>query len=256
MNDVEALQFAPFPKMPPQRLLQLLRRAVLALQKVAHEQRAAGLHEGAYARHVVFVLAVAGPTKDIEQLVALAVILRERNAMVEYAVCTLGTHPVRKVNAKEPSAFLLGVALVGLGVTGVFFEHTAVRSGLPVCLVVHVAHVSPVPQVVLVGSLRVVLLGIHKVLLFARRPGQELGVQVGVLLRRIRTHLATTEPTGSHRSRAHFRGSFPLSDIGFLVEIVNLKRGWVDHFLPGINFASLVSLVRCIHDDIVEAFRL
>lgn len=178
MDDVETLQLAPLPEVPPHHLLQLLGRLVRALQQVAHEQSAAGLHKGAHARHVVLVLAVAGAPEDVEQLVALAVVLGQRDAVVENAVCTLRTHAMCKVNTKEAPAFVGCVALVGFGVSSVLLQHTAVGGRLPISLLIHVTHVPAVPQVILIVAFCVVLLGIDEILLFASRPGEELGIQV------------------------------------------------------------------------------
>lgn len=140
------------------------------------------------------MLAVAGAAENVEELVALAVVLGQRDTVVEDAIRALRTHPVREMNTEEPPSLVAGVSLIGFGVSSVLFKNTPVGSRLTVGLVILVSHIATIPQIVLIFSLSVILFRIYKVLLFACWPGEKLSIQIGVLLRGVGSRLATTEP--------------------------------------------------------------
>jgi hypothetical protein len=194
VDDVEALELAPLPEMPPQRVLQRLGRLVLVLQQVAHKQRAAGLHEGANPGHVFLVFAVPRASEAVRHLLGVAVVLRSGDAVHVRALVALAAHAVREMHAETPAALLLRVALVGLGVACIGLQHAAVRGGLAIRLVVEVSGESPVPQVILVGTFCVVLLGIHKILLFSRRSCEKFEVLGSVCLRCVGSCLSAPKP--------------------------------------------------------------
>lgn len=148
--------------MLPNGVFQGFRGIIFALQKIAHEKGSARLHEGSHAVHVVTVLAVSLSTKAIHQLIALYVVLWQRNAMVVEAFRPLRALSVSEMDAEISSVLPVGVHKIGPSKSCVSADNTSRIGWFSVRLVVIFAHELAIPDVVLVSAFEMVLLGVHK----------------------------------------------------------------------------------------------